>query len=139
MDNNSVKLNCKSDCTNKKTMMNRKPVFLLPALFALLAIHSVALTASAQTPPPAQGPPRANLPPIPLVTDNTHTLTKHFSIAAATPKPPNEKGFIQRWLVLEPVKKDIARNNILTDNYLKTTFAADNFSKDFTLDAEKCN
>ena len=113
--------------------MNRKPVFLLPALFVSLAIHSVVLTASAQTPSPAQGPPRQNLPPIPLVTDTTHTLTKHFSSSTAASKPPNEKGFIQRWLVLEPVKKEIARNNILTDNYLKTTFAADNFSNDFTL------
>ncbi|GAA4419986.1 hypothetical protein GCM10023187_54860 [Nibrella viscosa] len=34
--------------------------------------------------------------------------------------------------MLEPVKKDIVRNNIFTDNYLRTTFAADNFSPDYT-------
>jgi hypothetical protein len=34
--------------------------------------------------------------------------------------------------VLEPGKKAIARNNILTDNYLRTTFSTDNFSTDYT-------
>ena len=34
--------------------------------------------------------------------------------------------------MLEPVKKDIARNNIFTDNYLRTTFSTDNFSNDYT-------
>ena len=48
-------------------------------------------------------------------------------------KTPDAGGFIQRWLVLEPVKKDIARNNIFTDSYLRTTFTENNFSKDFNI------
>jgi hypothetical protein len=56
----------------------------------------------------------------------------HFVPAATTKKLTDAKGFIQRWLVLEPVKKDIARNSILTDSYLRTTFSADNFSNDYT-------
>jgi hypothetical protein len=35
--------------------------------------------------------------------------------------------------VLEPVKKDITRNNIFTDDYLRTTFSNDNFSTDFNV------
>jgi hypothetical protein len=53
-------------------------------------------------------------------------------LASAAKKAPNDKGFIQRWLVLEPVRKDIARNNIFTDNYLRTNFSTDNFSNDYT-------
>ncbi|GAB3892104.1 hypothetical protein GCM10028803_04590 [Larkinella knui] len=75
---------------------------------------------------------RIPLPPIPIKGDTTHTLSKHFILASAAKKAPDAKGFIQRWLVLEPVKKDIVRNNIFTDHYLKTAFATDNFSSDYT-------
>lgn len=79
----------------------------------------------------AQGPPRRVLPPIPVKGDTSHNLNRHFSPASSTKIKPGNKGFIQRWNVLEPVKKDIARNNIFTDNYLKTTILADNYSTDF--------
>lgn len=108
--------------------MNKKHKSFLPIIvFAILAglqISSYAVF--------AQGPPRAPLPPIPIKGDTTHTLMKHFSLSTPTPKVPDNKGFIQRWLVLEPAKKNIVRNNIFTDSYLKTTFSADNFSNDFT-------
>ncbi|GAB3547607.1 acetylxylan esterase [Spirosoma fluminis] len=111
--------------------MNRKRKPLLPVLtfFILSGLQLGVLTAFAQGPGPGQ---RIPLPPIPLKSDTTHTLTKHFTTAATAKKSPDSKGFIQRWLVLEPVKKDIARNNIFTDNYLRTTFSTDNFSPDYT-------
>lgn len=109
--------------------MNRKQTPLLAAIAFVFSLvtQSIFITVSAQGPGPRQ-----NLPPIPLVTDTTHTLTHHFVPAATTKKVTDDKGFIQRWLVLEPVKKDIARNSILTDSYLRTTFSADNFSNDYT-------
>lgn len=114
--------------------MVRKHRFFLPviAFFFLSVIQVSSLTAWGQNPP--QQPPRPNqqLPPIPIAGDTTHTLTRFFIPASNAKKTPNANGFIQRWLVLEPVKKDIARNSILTDNYLRTTFSADNFSSDFT-------
>ena len=114
--------------------MNRKNRCLLPAMafIALFSLQIVAISAFAQA--PGQGPrPAPSLPPIPPKGDTTHTLTKHFISNSAAKKTPNDKGFIQRWLVLEPVKKDIARNNIFTDNYLRTTFSADNFSNDYNI------
>lgn len=77
--------------------------------------------------------PRVVLPPIPVKGDTTHTLSKHFTESSKAEKTPDVKGFIQRWLVLEPVRKDIARNNILTEEYLRTVLSADNFSDDFTI------
>ncbi|XWW46184.1 acetylxylan esterase [Fibrella sp. USSR17] len=108
--------------------MNRKRETLLLAIpfVVLSALQLGAFTAFAQG--PGQ---RLPLPPIPLKSDTTHSLSKHFLPASITKKAPDTKGFIQRWLVLEPVKKDIVRNNIFTDNYLRTTFAADNFSDDY--------
>lgn len=82
----------------------------------------------------AQGPGhRPPLPPIPIKGDTTHTLTTHFTLSSNIAKFPDTKGFIQRWLVLEPIKTNIARNNIITDNYLRTTFSADNFSNDYKI------
>jgi hypothetical protein len=91
---------------------------------------------SAQSPGGGQ-PPRPPLPPIPITSDTSHTLSRHFIPAGSAKKTPNANGFIQRWLVLEPVKKDIARNNILTESYLRTTLAADNFSNDYTIIPKK--
>ena len=111
--------------------MNRKrtPLLRATAFAALIALQLANIHSSAQGP---GQPPRQNLPPIPLNSDTTHDLSRHFTQASRAKKGPNEKGFIQRWLVLEPVRKDIARNNIFTDNYLRTTFSTDNFSSDFT-------
>lgn len=112
--------------------MIRKNKSVLPAiafaiLSALLADASIALGQA-----PGQRP-RPVLPPIPIKGDTTHTLTKHFTVASKIKKTPDANGFIQRWLVLEPVRKDIARNSVLTEKYLRTTFSTDNFSGDFTV------
>ena len=110
--------------------MNRKRRPLLPAMAFVvsLVLQSGVITISAQPP----GGQRPSLPPIPIKGDTTHTLSRYFTPASAAKKIPDARGFIQRWLVLEPVKKDIARNNIFKDNYLKTTFSTDNFSPDYT-------
>jgi hypothetical protein len=102
------------------------------AFVVLFVLQSVVISVSGQTPAQPQRPP-LQLPPIPITIDTTHTLSRHFIPTSLAKKAPDAKGFIQRWLVLEPVKKDIARNSILTDNYLRTTFSADNFSSDYTV------
>ena len=110
--------------------MNRKCTSSLPltVYIVLIVLHSCISTVSAQNPNQQQRPA---LPPIPISSDTTHTLARHFMPASGV-KKPNEKGFIQRWMVLEPVKKDIARNSILTDSFLRKNFSADNFSSDLT-------
>jgi len=100
----------------------------------LLAMQTVAISAVAQVPGgPGAGAPRRgpSLPPIPLAGDTTHTLTRSFIAATAAKKAPDADGFIQRWLVLEPVKKSERTNSQLTESYLRSTFAANNFSQDY--------
>jgi len=111
--------------------MNKKRLSLLPAVASLvvLGLGSCVNTILAQPSPQQQRP---NLPPIPINSDTTHSLAKHFTLATKAKKAPDAKGFIQRWWVLEPIKKDISRNNIFTENYLRAAFSSDNFSTDFT-------
>jgi hypothetical protein len=112
--------------------MNRKNKSLLSAM-AFVILSGLLVDANVALGQASGQRPRQVLPPIPVKGDTTHTLTKHFTVASNAKKTPHANGFIQRWLVLEPIKKDIARNNILTEKYLRTTFSTDNFSNDFTV------
>lgn len=109
--------------------MNRNLRCLLPILTVIFLSGLPAFTTNALGQGPGQRP---SLPLIPVKGDTTHTLLKHFSLASGIKIKPDAKGFIQRWLVLEPVRKDITRNNILTESYIRTTISADNFSGDLT-------
>lgn len=73
----------------------------------------------------------------PIKSDTTRTLSSHFTQVTTHRKAPDKKGFIRRWLILEPVKKNISNNRIFTDNYIRTNFAADNFNPDFTVVPQK--
>ena len=75
---------------------------------------------------------RFNVQSIPPSSDTTHTLTRFFTPATGVKKAPNPSGFIQRWLVLEPVKNNRS-NSTMTESYLKTTLATDNFSQDYNV------
>ena len=112
--------------------MNSKNTPLLAAMAFVILSGLLADANTTLGQAPGQRP-RPVLPPIPIKGDTTHTLSKNFTQAGDTQKAPNAKGFIQRWPVLEPIKKDIQRNNILTEHYLRTTFSADNFSNDFNV------
>lgn len=116
--------------------MSRKHKLWLPglALIVLTGLLVQANSASGQTPGER---PRPNLPPIPIKGDTTHTLSKHFIEASKEQKTPDVKGFIQRWLVLEPVRIDIARNNVLTETYLREAISKNNFSSDLAASPKK--
>jgi len=105
--------------------MNKENKSLLSALaFVVLS----AINAFGQGPGQGRGPA---LPPIPIAGDTSHALSRHFTPPNEVKKAPDAKGFIQRWLVLDPIKKNIGRNSILTESYLRTTFSTDNFSQDY--------
>ena len=110
--------------------MNRRINYLVTAV-ALAVLLANADIAFGQPP----GRPRPNIPPIPPKGDTTHTLTRDFIPASktTTATAPHENGFIQRWLALEPIRKEIQRNNILTEQYIRTALAENNFSTDFTI------
>jgi len=74
--------------------------------------------------------------------DTSRSITPFFIPATASKKAPNAEGFIQRWLLLEPINKSIRSNLVFTDNYLKTQFETDYFPNQFTVipkNGEKVN
>jgi hypothetical protein len=69
------------------------------------------------------------------ITDNdtVRTITPFFTPATTSKKTPDSEGFIQRWLLLEPINKSIRSNLVFTDNYLKTQFDTAYFPNQFTV------
>jgi hypothetical protein len=72
--------------------------------------------------------------------DTTRSIAPYFTPATTKKKSPDSEGFIQRWLLLEPIKKPNPRNNVFTDSYIRTAFTTEYFPNQLTVlpkDGEK--
>lgn len=69
----------------------------------------------------------------PSKKDTTRTISGYFTPAGKLPKSPDEDGFIQRWLLLEPIPKPNRSNTVFTDSYLRRAFDTLYFRDQFTL------
>lgn len=58
----------------------------------------------------------------PAKTDTTRSIAPYFSAATNKTKTPDADGFIQRWLLLEPISKPNRTNTVFTDSYLRHAF-----------------
>ena len=65
--------------------------------------------------------------------DTTRTIAPYFTPATTLKKTPNSEGFIQRWLLLEPINKPNRSNAVFVDSYLRTAFATEYFPNQFTV------
>jgi len=65
--------------------------------------------------------------------DTIRSIAPFFTPATAKKIHPDPDGFIQRWLLLEPINKSIRSNLIFTDNYLKTQFETNYFPNQFSI------
>ena len=73
-------------------------------------------------------------------SDTTRTIAPFFIPATKKVRTPDSEGFIQRWLLLEPIKKPLPRNNVFTDSFIRTEFTTEYFPNQFTVlpkDGEK--
>ena len=73
-------------------------------------------------------------------SDTTRSIAPYFTSGKASKKTPNSEGFIQRWLLLEPINKPNRSNSVFTDSYLRTAFTTEYFPNQFTVipkDGEK--
>jgi len=61
------------------------------------------------------------------------SLAPYFTPATATPKAPDKDGFIQRWLLLEPINKPNRSNAGFVDSYVRNAFATEYFPDQFTV------
>lgn len=61
------------------------------------------------------------------------TMAPYFVPAGKGPKAPDADGFLQRWLLLEPINKPNRSNTVFTDTYVRATLTADYFPNQFTV------
>jgi hypothetical protein len=64
--------------------------------------------------------------------ETSRSLAPYFTPAASAPKPPHPDGFLQRWLLLEPIKQSIRSNAVFTDSYVRGAIKTLNFPDQFT-------
>lgn len=65
-------------------------------------------------------------------SDTTRSIAAYFAPVTAKPKTPNAEGFIQRWLLLEPISKPNRTNTVFTDSYIRKAFDTLYFPNQFT-------
>lgn len=73
-------------------------------------------------------------------TDTSRSLSPYFVKATNKLKLPDSEGFIQRWMLLEPINKPNRSNTVFTDSYLRENFTKEYFLNQFTImpkDGEK--
>jgi hypothetical protein len=77
----------------------------------------------------------------PALTDTVgRSIDAYFVPAAKEIKTPDADGFIQRWLLLEPISKPNPTNTVFTDSYLRKAFDTLYFPNQFSMmpkDGEK--
>lgn len=66
-------------------------------------------------------------------SDTARTIAAYFTPATSKTLTPNPEGFIQRWLLLEPINKPNRSNTVFTDSYLRTAFSTEYFPNQFTI------
>ena len=61
------------------------------------------------------------------------SIEPFFTPATSAPKSPNAEGFLQRWLLLEPIKQSIRSNAVFTDSYVRSAINTEDFSNQLTV------
>ncbi len=64
--------------------------------------------------------------------DTTRSIAPYFTPATSGAKAPDADGFLQRWLLLEPIDKPNRTNTVFTDSYIRKAFTTEYFPGQFT-------
>jgi hypothetical protein len=94
---------------------------VMPGL-AALAVLAFPVVSSAQS--SAASPAPANAAP--------RSIAPYFTPATSSPKAPDKDGFLQRWLLLEPISKPNRTNTVFTDSYVRNAMTTEYFPNQFT-------
>jgi hypothetical protein len=70
---------------------------------------------------------------LPVSGDTTRSLAPYFTRATSSPKATDADGFLQRWLLLEPINKPNRSNTVFTDSYIRKAFDTLYFPDQFTM------
>jgi hypothetical protein len=64
--------------------------------------------------------------------DAPRSIEPYFVPATLSSKAPDPDGFLQRWLLLEPINKPNRTNTVFTDTYVRSAVNAEYFPNQFT-------
>jgi hypothetical protein len=98
----------------------RNIIMPILGIFALLMLQSYSIPSEVAT--------RGT-----TTSDTTRNFTSYFTKVKSSPKAPNAEGFLQRWLLLEPINKPNRSNTVFTDSYIRNAFDTLYFSSQFTV------
>ena len=65
--------------------------------------------------------------------NDAKTIEPYFTPAASSPKATDTDGFIQRWLLLDPIDKPNRTNTVFTDSYVREALYTEYFKDQFTV------
>lgn len=80
----------------------------------------------------AQEPPR-HAPPDAAAAARPRTLAPYFTPASSQSKTPDADGFLQRWMLLEPIPKPNRTNTVFTATYVREALNTQYFPDQFTV------
>jgi hypothetical protein len=116
---------------------HRKIVLLVSGVVAVLAFQANSAAQDNPAPGAAPGGPVGAAAPgragRSYTPDHPHSLAPYFTPATSSPKSPDKDGFLQRWLLLEPINKPNRSNTVFTDSYVRNAFNAEYFPNQFTV------
>jgi hypothetical protein len=96
--------------------------------------ESLAATGDAAPGAAPGGPPGGSLPGRAgrdFTPEHPRSLAPYFTPATAIPQAPDEDGFLQRWLLLEPIRKPNRSNTVFTDSYVRANLTTNYFPGQF--------
>jgi hypothetical protein len=81
----------------------------------------------------AQEPAWRHAPPDAAAAAAPRTIAPYFKPATSQPKAPDPDGFLQRWMLLEPIPKPNRTNTVFTGTYVRAAFNTQYFPDQFTV------
>lgn len=120
--------------------MFRKIVMPVFGVLAVLAFQVASAQPGNPAPGPGPGGPGGGDMPArggrggrSSTPEHPHVLAPYFTPATSSPKAPDADGFLQRWLLLEPINKPNNSNTGFNDTYVRRTFNTEYFPGQFTV------
>jgi hypothetical protein len=104
----------------------RNIVMLVFGILAALAFQGCSAAPDSAAPAAASGGAARSLAP-------------YFTPATSGAKTPDPDGFLQRWLLLEPIKQPIRTNAIFTESYIRNVITTEYFPNQFTVVPHDCD
>jgi hypothetical protein len=122
--------------TLRKTLMLGIGVLASMAVTVYAAAQAPA--SATQAPAAAASPTPGDWPPswpesAPTKDTSPRTLAPYFTPATAAPKAPDADGFLQRWLLLEPIVKPNRSNDVFVGTYVRKALNTEYFPNQFTV------